>query len=351
MFNSPILDLAITLSFTYFILGIIVSTVHEFIYSVLFSKRGKFLKRAIENLFFDEDWKKLSTKIFQNEHIQALKKRVDSNPSYIPAKNFSLALIEQFRNHDSVIDMNYIREVLTNKTKAQITGIDGSVRKVLLGLFERAQGDLQTFQQQIENFYDDAMNRAADIYVRSTKKALLMISLIIAGALNVDTFNIAEKLWSDPNTLKHTADNIGNTINEFNATYGTNVNYGDIKIHGDSLIIESKDSSSSINTIDSIPIGHTVKDVKSTIVYIKKAGIPLGWSKENYPKDCLCKDFWSWVFKIFGILLTAIALSLGAPFWFDLLNKFVNLRGNSKKNEDSQKDNKSNSSAEIKPVG
>ena len=29
---------------------------------------------------------------------------------------------------------------------------------------------------------------------------------------------------------------------------------------------------------------------------------------------------------VFGWLITAIALSLGAPFWFDLLNKFMKLR-------------------------
>ena len=29
----------------------------------------------------------------------------------------------------------------------------------------------------------------------------------------------------------------------------------------------------------------------------------------------------------FGWFLTAAALTLGAPFWFDLLNQFINLRG------------------------
>ncbi|WP_349316653.1 hypothetical protein [Chitinophaga sp. MM2321] len=34
---------------------------------------------------------------------------------------------------------------------------------------------------------------------------------------------------------------------------------------------------------------------------------------------------WSWR-KVFGFMLTAWAIGLGAPFWFDLLNKFVKLR-------------------------
>jgi len=33
---------------------------------------------------------------------------------------------------------------------------------------------------------------------------------------------------------------------------------------------------------------------------------------------------------ILGWLITALAISLGAPFWFDLLNKLMTLRGSIK---------------------
>ena len=38
--------------------------------------------------------------------------------------------------------------------------------------------------------------------------------------------------------------------------------------------------------------------------------------------------------SLFGFLLTALALSLGAPFWFDLLNKLVSIRGSGVKPEE-----------------
>jgi hypothetical protein len=44
--------------------------------------------------------------------------------------------------------------------------------------------------------------------------------------------------------------------------------------------------------------------------------------------------FWT---KILGILLTAIAASLGAPFWFDLLNRFVSIRSTGKAPEERPK--------------
>jgi hypothetical protein len=52
----------------------------------------------------------------------------------------------------------------------------------------------------------------------------------------------------------------------------------------------------------------------------------------NDPRHILLErsgwDFSGWLlFKIFGLLISAFAVSLGAPFWFDLLSKFVNIRG------------------------
>jgi hypothetical protein len=47
------------------------------------------------------------------------------------------------------------------------------------------------------------------------------------------------------------------------------------------------------------------------------------------------RHFWGWTVKFTGLLLTVIACSLGAPFWFDLLKRFVNIRGAGLKPEDS----------------
>lgn len=49
-------------------------------------------------------------------------------------------------------------------------------------------------------------------------------------------------------------------------------------------------------------------------------------------------SFWGWVLKIFGLALTATAASLGAPFWFDLLNKFIVVRSTVKPHEKSQEE-------------
>jgi hypothetical protein len=58
--------------------------------------------------------------------------------------------------------------------------------------------------------------------------------------------------------------------------------------------------------------------------------LPIGWNspqKQVTPGSSGTKLLTAILVKILGWLLTAAALTLGAPFWFDLLQKFVNIRG------------------------
>ena len=63
--------------------------------------------------------------------------------------------------------------------------------------------------------------------------------------------------------------------------------------------------------------------------------LPIGWNCQVKTADG-STDYWTCakqavpkltLVQILGWLLTAAALTLGAPFWFDLLNQFINLRG------------------------
>ena len=334
MFNSPILDLAIALCFTYFVLSLIVSTVHEFMYSVLGSKRSIFLKDAIRGLFQDEHWKSLFEKVFADDNINVLKSPKGKDPSYIPAKNFALALMEQFREKHTLLDMKQVELVLLNDEAAKKKGIEGSIRKALISLYEHAKGDLDKFQEQVETFYNDAMDRAAGVYKRSVQKTILVISLVIASALNVDTIHIAATLWQNPDALKQTADNVQAAVKEINDKTGGNVK--DVSFHVDSnkFIVTKRDTSIAVNTVTGAK--NIITKTDSSIVYLQNAGVPIGWPATDFPvigKSTGGTYFWWFLSKIFGILLTASALMLGAPFWFDLVNKFVNIRGTGKKPE------------------
>ena len=56
-----------------------------------------------------------------------------------------------------------------------------------------------------------------------------------------------------------------------------------------------------------------------------KKNAPIGW--QTVPKNKMnFHSWWFWLMKLFGWIICAAALSFGAPFWFDLLSKIVNLR-------------------------
>jgi hypothetical protein len=325
MFNTPVIDIFLSLSFTYFILSMAVSTLHEYV-SVLMNKRGKQLEAAITALLFDTQWKSLSVKVYASSYINALKTAPDKPPSYIPAANFALALMEQFKQGKTIVlDMNTIRGVLLEDTQAAATGIEGDIRRILLGIYERSAGDLNTFQQLVEGFFNSAMDRVSGIYKRSAQTVIFIMSLCLSVALNADTIHIARTLWTDPAALKKTADNAQAAVSQVKGgALTTNSGQAVLPVQSAALTRTSTAVTDSTRTGASV-----VKQVTTTEVFLQQSGIPLGWEPANYPESNLL----GWLAKIAGLLLTTAALTLGAPFWFDLLNKIVNIRGTGKKPE------------------
>ena len=61
--------------------------------------------------------------------------------------------------------------------------------------------------------------------------------------------------------------------------------------------------------------------LKSGLAQLQGLGLPIGWFPETTPRDS-----WGWMRKIGGLLLTTLAISMGAPFWFDVLNQVMVVR-------------------------
>ncbi len=56
--------------------------------------------------------------------------------------------------------------------------------------------------------------------------------------------------------------------------------------------------------------------LEDTLNTLSQFDIPLGWV-------VLPQTAFGWFLKIIGLLLTTLAISLGAPFWFDFLRKIL----------------------------
>ncbi len=77
---------------------------------------------------------------------------------------------------------------------------------------------------------------------------------------------------------------------------------------------------------ESAPTTFDPEQVTATLNEIDELRLPLGWEAWLEPENYSSYDANTWLLKVMGLLLTIVAVSLGAPFWFDVLNRLVNLR-------------------------
>ena len=303
MFGSPILEVAIGLAFVYLILSLICSTVNEWIASRL-GMRAKCLDKAIRNLLSDPETAK---KFYKRPLVKALMDG-EKLPSYIPSGTFALALLDVFASSDTAAGSKTFANV-----KDMISQLpEGEMKGALLCFFTTAQKDLKEIQKDIENWFNSAMDRASGWYKRKIQWIMLGISFGVCGFLNADSFTIANTLWRD-DTLRA------------------------------SVVASAQETAKNTPLSDQ---GSAQKDTEDPYAEIQKLNLPIGWVKHDNPKALKDDpraapdpdDVRGWIYKVLGIIFTALAVSQGAPFWFDLLNKFVNLRGvGSKPKEEKEK--------------
>ncbi|HSF76257.1 MAG TPA: hypothetical protein VLA84_20845 [Microcoleus sp.] len=66
---------------------------------------------------------------------------------------------------------------------------------------------------------------------------------------------------------------------------------------------------------------------------LDQVALPFGWSGQNsLERDRQGKLLWpALMAKLFGWILSGVAISMGAAFWFEALNKIINIRNAGKK--------------------
>lgn len=302
MFGSEMLEVAIGVVFVYLLLSLLCSVLSEEIARVLAMRSGN-LEAGIRNLLNDPSGQGLAGRFYGHPLIKGLARKGwfdrrlgrEGRPSYIPSRKFALALMDIVAPADPNANPRGFNDV--RGAVAELS--DGEIKKALLVLLDEAEGDLKKARENIENWFDDAMDRVAGWYKRKAQLIISMIGLLITVALNADTFMIANSLW------------------------------GDTVLRASIVAAAEETAKKGLNESDS-----PLTDVGELQDQLQQFGLPIGWLKpsDDYedprepPSDPL-----GWFYKIFGLLVTAVAISLGAPFWFDLLNKIINLRGAGKK--------------------
>lgn len=321
MFNSPIINLIILLSFTYFIGSLMLSSINEFI-AAIFRMRQNHLKKSLEGFFFSAGWKSfVKNHFFKSPHIQSLMKAANKYPAYISASNFVSVIIEQIGPAN--FNAGSIAAALNGNTV-----LPQEMKTVILNLLAKTQNDINKFEKELGDFYDEAMDRVTGWYKRKVRTIMLFVSIALAVVLNLDTIKISNDALSDTGKLEKAVDNITAEMSKMN-------------IVNDTLSIKDSSGKVFISMITKIDTSsrQTADNAKQNfkgiqIIYEQTTGYQLGYkTMDDFGKDW--KD--NWPLKIIGVLITMFALQLGANYWFDLLNKVVNLRAAGKNPDEKNK--------------
>jgi hypothetical protein len=333
--NFPaMLDVAIGLFFIYLTLSLLVSGIQELIATVL-EWRAKQLKEAIQILLGDNEANDPSAKqaqeiakeLWNHPLIRSLNQRKiirgSVGPSYISSKMFAATLLEILQtdydfNLSGTIDD--IVESIKEKKKLD-TEIGRRIYSIALIAQREASASekgIKSLEKEIIIWFDQSMERASGVYNRNVKGVTLLIGFLVTLAINADTFHILERLNKDA-ALRSSINQVASKVISNN------------KKQIDECLIEANKLNNPSQKLTRQ--NQCFEDINAGL---DKITMPLGWStmeefnKQVNPRYPAKPQLGDWVFGIikliFGWLLSAGAIAMGAPFWFDLLGKFINVR-------------------------
>lgn len=363
MLNSSILDIVIGLIFIYLLYSLLATILQEIIASQ-FSFRAKILERAVFRMLEDENkfaskfrsvsylFKKTGNGGAKNSMTYEYYKHplilflgesdCRGKPAYINKETFSKVIVDLLRGKD-VAPGDDIKLLIQKSLNDQTTSwgnakISDQTLSYLKSIWADANGDVGKFKHHLENWFEETMDRASTWYKKHIQFILFFVGLTISIVFNVDTLKIIERLEKDPKLrqqlvqqaeafqdahpdldeklLLHQAE-----INKFQANYSENE-----LIANDSL--KNKKLTDSLELANYLALKAKrdyLFDQANTLIRndINNVHHSLGLGWETYDSSSFRNIFYS----VIGWMVTALALSLGAPFWFDLLNKLMKLRG------------------------
>lgn len=295
MFGSVMLDVAIGLILVYLILSLACTALRE-AFEMLLKNRAGFLHQGIVELLHDPALTKdlyehpLINSLYHSPYADA--KKHGELPSYIPSRSFALAVLDMAargRDTTSADAAGVGAPVMSIATIRQNISLLGNskVQRVILAAIDTSDGELSKVQAAIETWFNSSMDRVSGWYKRRSQVILIILGVAMAGVVNVDTMRLAVSFYKDPSQRQAAVAMAGS----FAKGQPTGTTQG-----------------APAQTA-------TAADVGALFTKLDSLSLPIGWPDPGLG-----------LMRIFGWLLTALAVSLGAPFWFDLLSKFMTVR-------------------------
>jgi hypothetical protein len=303
----------------------------------------------------------------QERHKPFLFLREFHLPSYLPARVFSAALLDVIAPGapPGSMSLTALRSTVSNLPKQLADPLEVFI--------DQAGDSMDRVRTNLERWFEDAMERVSGLYKRKTQLSILIIALGMTLWINADTLRIGRALASD-GALREAvvaqaqalANNPGEDIRALLAEL-------------DSTPSQSSDTAARVSAADTVPgatgdsalppisgasgsgqassdtslsarlradsiTAFRYRQIRAAIDSLQTLGIPFGWRGPCPPPEAGTAqagagpptgkaDCFRWSLdgetlpsRAIGLLITVLAVSLGAPFWFDMLNKVINIR-------------------------
>lgn len=334
---THLLNVAIGLMFVFLLLSLIATAAQETI-ATWMQKRGTELQKGLRALLVgdktDAQLAEQGANLFETvwDHPLVTNGTPERSPSYVAAENFSSALI-------SVLTQGAQAPAVAQVVDGAKALPEGPVRDALVALAQKAGTDIDKMRSEIAAWFDGAMDRISGSYKRWTHNMTLTVGITMAVVLNVNTIDITFALWSDPKAANEMADYVVRNADQFSSLPSpagqatkpqANPSAGAPAASGDRA---QKDAlaRATLDTLE-LPIGWNtsagaISDYCAALTGWKRTEVlvpPISAQVCHAIQDNGTTGFFR---SVLGWLITGLAVSLGAPFWFDLLKNVINLRG------------------------
>lgn len=321
MFDNAAFETVIGLIFVYLLYSLLGSLLQEIVATNI-GLRGYVLKKAIKRMLDDDNSVASLSKAFINhpsiKYLSAGSSMISKFPSYIDKKTFAKVIIDMLRGDSTeaaAINESVKQCLDTGQTLLDSVGIQRETLTHIKSLWVAAGEDVERFRTELEGWFDEMMSRSSGWYKRYTQIILLSIGFTIAVIFNVDTIKIARNLQQDPqarvailNQASAFVKNSEATMKEIQRSKA---------IRKDTTGEDSEAKLQELEQLNQSLLNKTKTLIYSDIPNSQKI-LAIGWD------GGFAKNFD--ITSVIGWILSALAISMGAPFWFDLLNKVMKLK-------------------------
>ncbi len=288
---SQVLEVALGLALTYYLMGLVVSWLSQIVMTVL-ETRGRALEGILKRIMGGKslgqlismpqirslapvryrDWHSLFSR-----NVKLVEKRIEKIPvSNLLDAFFNLTQLDLAASGEELVEL--ISKLPPSEGKTEL------MRLVNSGVTSAVE-----LRAKMALWFDGLMKQAADTFTALARRYVMFFSLALTLILGVDSIDLFRQLWATP----------------------------------DMRAIASVKAQAYIDQY-----GYDA-ETEPLLAELEELTIRIGWSSvlKNAPSRDSWPDFISfWFWKSIGLLLTAVAVAQGAPFWYDLLRKMTTVK-------------------------